>query len=122
MLETRRASVMHFLDHGLEYDPTKEHAYFHGGIKPSQQAYHVPMFIWYSPTLGEHVDRQTVNSVFSTAYNDYLINAWMGVTRPAQPKTPEEVIIRWQGKSDVLDSAHQLFNYTGLRKGISGPR
>ncbi|MEB7420458.1 sulfatase-like hydrolase/transferase, partial [Escherichia coli] len=84
--------VMYFSDHGLEYDPTKEHAYFHGGIKPSQQAYHVPMFIWYSPTLGEHVDRQTVNSVFSTAYNDYLINAWMGVTRPAQPKTPEEVI------------------------------
>ncbi|MDP4361120.1 sulfatase-like hydrolase/transferase, partial [Escherichia coli] len=52
MLETRRASVMYFSDHGLEYDPTKEHAYFHGGIKPSQQAYHVPMFIWYSPTLG----------------------------------------------------------------------
>lgn len=45
MLETRRASVMYFSDHGLEYDPTKEHAYFHGGIKPSQQAYHVPMFI-----------------------------------------------------------------------------
>ncbi|WP_252397665.1 sulfatase-like hydrolase/transferase, partial [Escherichia coli] len=34
MLETRRASVMYFSDHGLEYDPTKEHAYFHGGIKP----------------------------------------------------------------------------------------
>ncbi|MED8505276.1 sulfatase-like hydrolase/transferase, partial [Escherichia coli] len=115
MLETRRASVMYFSDHGLEYDPTKEHVYFHGGIKPSQQAYHVPMFIWYSPTLGEHVDRQTVNSVFSTAYNDYLINAWMGVTRPAQPKTPEEVITRWQGKSDVFDANHNVFNYKALR-------
>ncbi|EIQ0794618.1 hypothetical protein BJP19_27530 [Escherichia coli] len=73
------------------------------------------MFIWYSPTLGEHVDRQTVNSVFSTAYNDYLINAWMGVTRPAQPKTPEEVITRWQGKSDVFDANHNVFNYKALR-------
>ncbi|EIG47661.1 hypothetical protein ESTG_01609 [Escherichia coli B799] len=58
MLETRRASVMYFSDHGLEYDPTKEHAYFHGGIKPSQQAYHVPMFIWYSPALAKwHLNR-----------------------------------------------------------------
>ncbi|HFV4524896.1 phosphoethanolamine transferase, partial [Escherichia coli] len=121
MLETRRASVMYFSDHGLEYDPTKEHAYFHGGIKPSQQAYHVPMFIWYSPALGEHVDRQTVNSVFSTAYNDYLINAWMGVTRPAQPKTPEEVITRWQGKSVVFDASHNVFDYKVLRKNFNEP-
>lgn len=115
MLETRRASVMYFSDHGLEYDPAKEHVYFHGGIKPSQQAYHVPMFIWYSPAPGEHVDRQTVNAIFSTAYNDYLINAWMGVTRPAQPKTPEEVITRWQGISDVFDANHNVFDYRALR-------
>ncbi|ELO4887608.1 phosphoethanolamine transferase [Escherichia coli] len=121
MLETRRASVMYFSDHGLEYDPTKEHAYFHGGIKPSQQAYHVPMFIWYSPALGEHVDRQTVNSVFSTAYNDYLINAWMGVIRPDQPKTPEEVITRWQGKSVVFDASHNVFDYKVLRKNFNEP-
>ncbi|HHA5436838.1 TPA: sulfatase-like hydrolase/transferase, partial [Escherichia coli] len=57
MLKTRRASVMYFSDHGLEYDPTKEHTYFHGGIKPSQQAYYFPIFIWYSQALGVHVDR-----------------------------------------------------------------
>lgn len=39
----------------------------------------MPMFIWYSPMLGENVDRSTVTDIFSTAYNDYLINAWMGV-------------------------------------------
>ncbi|EOU6655857.1 phosphate starvation-inducible protein PsiE, partial [Escherichia coli] len=82
---------------------------------------HVPMFIWYSPALGEHVDRQTVNSVFSTAYNDYLINAWMGVTRPAQPKTPEEVITRWQGKSVVFDASHNVFDYKVLRKNFNEP-
>ncbi|MWS16674.1 phosphate starvation-inducible protein PsiE, partial [Escherichia coli] len=71
--------------------------------------------------LGEYVDRQTVNSVFSTAYNDYLINAWMGVTRPDQPKTPEEVIIRWQGKSDVFDANHNVFDYKVLRKNFNEP-
>ena len=116
MLKTRRASVMYFSDHGLEYDPTKEHTYFHGGIKPSQQAYYFPIFIWYSQALGVHVDRQTVNSVFSTAYNDYLINAWMGLTRDGQP---EEVIIRWQGKSDVFDANHNVFDYNVLRKNFN---
>lgn len=76
-------------------------------------------FIWYSPAQGEHADRQTVNSVFSTAYNDYLINAWMGITRPGQPKTPEEVITRYQGESDVLDANHKVFDYRVLRKSFN---
>ena len=58
MLETRRASVMYFQITVWEYDPTKEHAYFHGGINPASRLYHVPMFIWVQPGLGEHVDRQ----------------------------------------------------------------
>lgn len=52
LLKDRRASVMYFADHGLERDPTKKNVYFHGGREASQQAYHVPMFIWYSPVLG----------------------------------------------------------------------
>lgn len=52
LLKDRRASVMYFADHGLERDPTKKNVYFHGGREASQQAYHVPMFIWYSPFLG----------------------------------------------------------------------
>ena len=122
MLEKRRASVMYFSDHCIEYDPTKKHAYFHGGMKPSQQAYHVPMFIWYSPALGENVDCQTVNSIFSTAYNDYLINAWMGVTRTTQSETPEEVITRYQGKSDVFGASHKLLDCRTLRRDFNGER
>ncbi|EMS1162792.1 phosphoethanolamine transferase [Escherichia coli] len=116
LLKDRRASVMYFADHGLERDPTKKNVYFHGGREASQQAYHVPMFIWYSPVLGDGVDRTTVNNIFSTAYNNYLINAWMGVTKPEQPQTLEEVIAHYKGDSRVVDANHDVFDYVMLRK------
>ena len=116
LLKDRRASVMYFTDHGLERDPTKKNVYFHGGREASQQAYHVPMFIWYSPVLGDGVDRTTENNIFSTAYNNYLINAWMGVTKPEQPKTLEEVIAHYKGDSRVVDANHDVFDYVMLRK------
>ncbi|EHR0608089.1 phosphoethanolamine transferase [Escherichia coli] len=114
LLKDRRASVMYFADHGLERDPTKKNVYFHGGREASQQAYHVPMFIWYSPVLGDGVDRTTENNIFSTAYNNYLINAWMGVTKPEQPQTLEEVIAHYKGDSRVVN--HDVFDYVMLRK------
>ncbi|HHN7036170.1 TPA: sulfatase-like hydrolase/transferase [Escherichia coli] len=116
LLKDRRASVMYFADHGLERDPTKKNVYFHGGREASQQAYHVPMFIWYSPVLGDGVDLTTENDIFSTAYNNYLINAWMGVTKPEQPKTLEEVIAHYKGDSRVVDANHDVFDYVMLRK------
>ncbi|WP_230003654.1 phosphoethanolamine transferase [Escherichia coli] len=116
LLKDRRASVMYFADHGLERDPTKKNVYFHGGREASQQAYHVPMFIWYSPVLGDGVDRTTENNIFSTAYNNYLINAWMGVTKPEQPQTLEEVIAHYKGNSRVVDANHDVFDYVMLRK------
>lgn len=116
LLKDRRASVMYFADHGLERDPTKKNVYFHGGREASQQAYHVPMFIWYSPVLGDGVDRTTENNIFSTAYNNYLINAWMGVTKPEQPQTLEEVIAHYKGDSQVVDANHDVFDYVMLRK------
>ncbi|HGV8080141.1 TPA: sulfatase-like hydrolase/transferase [Escherichia coli] len=116
LLKDRRASVMYFADHGLERDPTKKNVYFHGGREASQQAYHVPMFIWYSPVLGDGVDRTTENNIFSTAYNNYLINAWMGVTKPEQPQTLEEVIVHYKGDSLVVDANYDVFDYVMLRK------
>ena len=116
LLKDRRASVMYFADHGLERDPTKKNVYFHGGREASQQAYHVPMFIWYSPVLGDGVDRTTENNIFSTAYNNYLINAWMGVTKTEQPQTLEEVIAHYKGDSRVVDANHDVFDYVMLRK------
>ena len=85
-------------------------------MEASQQAYHVPMFIWYSPVLGDGVDRTTENDIFSTAYNNYLINAWMGVTKPEQPQTLEEVIAHYKGDSRVVDANHDVFDFVMLRK------
>lgn len=107
---------MYFADHGTERDPTKKNVYFHGGREASQQAYHVPMFIWYSPVLGDGVDRTTENNIFSTAYNNYLINAWMGVTKPEQPQTLEKVIAHYKGDLRVVDANHDVFDYVMLRK------
>ncbi|EFJ3901670.1 hypothetical protein HB210_004417, partial [Escherichia coli] len=56
---------------------------------------------------------------FKPQHPGKLINAWMGVTRPAQPKTPEEVITRWQGKSVVFDASHNVFDYKVLRKNFN---
>ena len=47
LLKQKNASVFYFSDHALERDPKQSAPYFHGGITPSQEAYHVPMFIWY---------------------------------------------------------------------------
>ncbi|MEK8801800.1 hypothetical protein P2S53_18070, partial [Escherichia coli] len=58
----------------------------------------------------------TENNIFSTAYNNYLINAWMGVTKPEQPQTLEEVIAHYKGDSRVVDANHDVFDYVMLRK------
>ncbi len=72
--------------------------------------------------LGENVDRSTVTDIFSTAYNDYLINAWMGVTRPEQPKTLKDVISHYQGESRVIDGSHEMFDYRELRRNFNADK
>ncbi len=67
-----------------------------------------------APFLGMAWIAPTENNIFSTAYNNYLINAWMGVTKPEQPQTLEEVISA--GDSQVVDANHDVFDYVMLRK------
>lgn len=42
-----------------------------------------------------------------------------GRNQTYQPKTPEEVITRWQGKSVVFDASHNVFDYKVLRKNFN---
>ena len=56
---------------------------------------------------------------FSTVYSDYLVNNQTVVTRPAQPKTPGTVIACWQGKLDVFEINHNVFDYKVLRKNFN---
>ena len=58
---------------------------------------------------------------FSTVYIDYLANYQTGVTRPAQPKTPGKVITRWQGKSDVSETNHNVFDYKYYERTLMSP-
>ncbi len=41
---------------------------------------------------------------------------WMGVTKPEQPQTLEEVIAHYKGDSRVVDANHDVFDYVMLRK------
>ena len=54
--------------------------------------------------------------LFSTAYNNYLINAWMGVTKPEQPQTLEEGIAHYEVDSRVVDANQDVFDFVMLRK------
>ncbi len=65
LLKIAAPPVMYFADHGWRRDH-EENVYFHGGREASQQAYHVPMFIWYSPVLGDGVDRTTETTSFDS--------------------------------------------------------
>ncbi|CST35190.1 hypothetical protein G3Q18_004239 [Shigella sonnei] len=38
---------------------------------------------------------------------------------PVQPKTPEEGITRWQGKSVVFDASYNVFDDKVLRKNFN---
>ncbi|BDY67220.1 hypothetical protein MUTS8_05810 [Escherichia coli] len=40
----------------------------------------------------------------------------MGVTKPEQPQTLEEVIAHYKGDSRVVDANHDVFDYVMLRK------
>ncbi|HFR6772957.1 TPA: phosphate starvation-inducible protein PsiE, partial [Shigella flexneri] len=50
-----------------------------------------------------------------TVYNGCL--CWTGI--PVQPKTPEEGITRWQGKSVVFDASYNVFDDKVLRKNFN---
>jgi len=120
LLKQNKASVLYFSDHALERDPRQSAPYFHGGITPSQEAYHVPMFIWYSPALSPRDKNEIgqVNAVFSTSYNDILIATWLGIT-DAQRGTfanINAVIDKFAGDSSVLDNYYEKLDYHQLRK------
>ncbi len=44
----------------------------------------------------------------------------MGVTKPEQPQTLEEVIAHYKGDSRVVDANHDVFDYVMLRKEFKG--
>jgi len=79
-LKGLRASVLYYSDHGQERTPDNGGTYYHGGEYPSQEAYRVPQFIWYSDAVPRDRTRTgQVNAPYSTADNYYLMMNWLGI-------------------------------------------
>lgn len=125
LLKRKNASVFYFSDHALERDPKQSAPYFHGGITPSQEAYHVPMFIWYSPVLEPRYQQEIgqVDSVYSTSYNDAAIATWLGITDASRGifSNVNDVVNKFKNDSTVLDNLYQKLDYHSLRKTAQEP-
>lgn len=115
LLKDRRASVAYFSDHALEREPIQSVVYHHGGVKPSQHAFEVPMFIWYSPQVN-NPDTGTVEDIYSTANNDKLMRRWMGILLPGDrpEETVQHIANRLAGKAPVMDTTNQIYNWKEL--------
>lgn len=115
LLEGRRASLIYFSDHALERDPQKRVVYYHGGVKPSQHAYQVPMFIWYSKQVAK-AESGEVKALYSTANNFQIMRYWLGIGLPNEP-LPGTVKARAEqlsGDVPVLDTTNTVYDWRGL--------
>lgn len=79
-LAQENASVMYFSDHGLER-LTKENKviYQHGGANASIDAFKIPMFVWYSPSVRKNHPTGEVDDIWLSENNYYFISDWLGV-------------------------------------------
>jgi glucan phosphoethanolaminetransferase (alkaline phosphatase superfamily) len=81
LLKQQSASLLYFADHAVERDLSRKVVYQHGGVKPSQQAFSVPMYLWFSPLLSDEKRLQSsYNSRWSTVNNYNLISHWLGIS------------------------------------------
>lgn len=115
LLKDRRASVAYFSDHALEREPDKSVVYHHGGVKPSQHAFEVPMFIWYSPQVN-NPDTGTLEATYSTANNDKVLRRWMGITLPGDPaqESVQLTARRLAGSVPIMDTTNQVYDWKTL--------
>ena len=82
-LEGRHAGVLYLSDHGLEHDPLSD-AYVHGGDRPSQAPYRIPLWLWQAGR-GTNPEREMVHlreharQPFASFDLPYLASDWMGI-------------------------------------------
>lgn len=117
LFEGRRASLIYFSDHALERDPQKSVVYYHGGVKPSQHAYQIPMFIWYSKQVAKSENGE-VKDLYSTANNFQLMRYWLGISLPNEflPDTLKARAEQLTGEVPVLDTTNTVYDWRQLRR------
>lgn len=82
-LEGRPAGVLYLSDHGLEHDPLSD-AYVHGGDRPSQAPFRIPLWLWQAGQ-GPNPEREMTrlrshaDEPFASFDLPYLASDWMGI-------------------------------------------
>ena len=115
-LKDRRASVLYYSDHGQERTPDNGGTYYHGGEYPSQEAYRVPQFIWYSNAVPRSRARTgQVKAPYSTADNYYLMMNWLGIRTGARDcASPLSDCYAPPSSIAVLNAARRKLDYHRL--------
>ncbi len=116
-LRQKRASLLYFSDHGLERVSGKKNGWRHGGAKPTQAAFQVPMFLWRSPQVTSGwLPEGTVSAPYSTVDNNALISQWMGITlRHRPPLTFTQLLERRNTEVCVVDTTGEVYRWAELR-------
>lgn len=119
-LKNTKTSILYFSDHALERNPGNSTLYYHGGVFPSQEAYHVPMFIWYSAEVKMAERNKVINDFFSTTYNYQLINAWMGIKNRVDVDNlnVNAVIDLYKNRYEVMDGNNDVYDYKTLKRSV----
>ncbi|MEY2345317.1 hypothetical protein I3679_020620 [Proteus mirabilis] len=80
-IQDKPASILYFSDHALQrLDKNREVRYHHGVNSPRQEAYNIPLFIWYSASATRpNINKENLNKPFSTADNYWLLSQWLGI-------------------------------------------
>lgn len=115
-LQGSRSSLLYFSDHALMREPGKAVVYHHAGTRPPREALQVPMFLWFSPQLkAQNTTTGDMNTLWSTANNNWLAELWMGITRKGEvDESLDEYLHRNSGQAVVMDTTGQVYHWNEL--------
>jgi glucan phosphoethanolaminetransferase (alkaline phosphatase superfamily) len=121
LLEASRASLLYFSDHAVERDLTRRVVYQHGGVKPSQQAFHVPMYLWFSPLVDEDARLAgRYDAPWSTVDNYALMSAWLGIAQNNRQAEPlRAYLARHETRQvpvEVMDTTGRVYAWHELKE------
>ncbi|MDH2293972.1 phosphoethanolamine transferase [Cobetia sp. 1AS1] len=119
-LEGRPAGVLYLSDHGLEHDPLSD-AYVHGGDRPSQAPYRIPLWLWQTgqaPNPARELTRlrSHADEPFASFDLPYLASDWLGIRFSGDKPclSPWAVCYQPRERHPVLDQLGRLNFYEAL--------
>lgn len=125
-VKDKPATVLYFADHALQrLDKNREIRYHHGVHSPRQEAYNIPLFIWYSsltdkPTINDDI----LNQPYSTANNYWLLSDWLGIKHHSKKvcHSPLNECYKKAPSIMVIDGNKHLFDYSELKSEEQEPQ